>query len=145
MKKRKQVIVTGAHHLDVTGWLSGIEENISGLQPLANSMATALQQVGIKPPSELADLADAFQQNIVAPVSGSISNQSVGTTIVDFFRQQMTAKANGQKLPPHLNTVANGGNSVLGVLGIQQFFSNPLVVVAFVIIIGTIVYLIAKR
>lgn len=128
--------------------LSAIGNTTEALQPLATTMSSALRQAGINPPSELTNLALTFEEKIVRPISPGPGG-SLGSTIIDFVRAQMTAKNQGQKLPPVLNTVAKGGNSVLNRLENQAFFSdlfsNPFVVVGIVAIMGLVAYLIVKK
>lgn len=133
----------------LTGWLDKIETSISSLDPLASTMSKALLQVGIKPPSELSALSKSFHENIVAPVSQSVTNQSIGTSIVNFFKQTMNDKLNGKKLSAPLNTVANGGNAALSRLQAEKFFTdlfaNPFVLVGILAIIGGIIYIATRK
>lgn len=128
--------------------INALGDTTEALQPLASTMASALRQAGVNPPSELNSLAATFQEKIVNPITPGPSG-SLGSTIIDFVRAQMTAKNQGQKLPPVLNTVAKGGNSVLSRLENQAFFSdlfsNPFVVIGIVSIVGLVVYLIVKK
>lgn len=125
--------------------LNSLTDDVSTLQPLANTMTKALTDAGIKPPSELNDLAATFHSQIVDPANKAVSSGQLVNNILGYVQQQMTAQSSGSNLNKVQTTVANGGNKVLNNLTQKdQFttlFSNPFVWVAIVavVIIGIIV------
>lgn len=119
--------------------LTSLTDDVSTLQPLANTMTKALTDAGIKPPSELKDLAATFHAEIVDPANKSVSSGQLVNNILGFVQQQMTAQSNGSNLNKVQTTVANGGNKVLNNLAqkdqFSSLFSNPFVWVAVVAVV----------
>ncbi len=123
--------------------LNNLTNTASDLQPLATTMSDALRSVGITPPSELANLAQSFHDNIVVPANGTMSG-NIGDNILSFVSQNMTALANGLGLSKTNKIVANGGNNAVSSLQlsgkISDMFSNPLTWIFIAVVIGGIIY-----
>lgn len=128
--------------------LGTVTNTLTQLQPLASTMSTALKAAGYTPPSDLNALAAAFQAKIVAPVTG-ITTGDVQQNIINFVRDQMAAKANGASLSAAQLAVANGGNNVLNRLNnsttFTDIFTNPYVIIGFVVIVGVVIWLISSK
>ncbi len=120
--------------------LSSIGSSLTDLQPLASTMSDGLKAAGISPPSELNALADSFNKNIVAPVSGTLGGSNVGGNILDYISKQVTAFSNGQSLSKVNSVIGQGGLDTIGKLSFQQrlgnIFSSPLTWVIVVVLVG---------
>lgn len=120
--------------------LQFIGEKLEAVAPLSGTMSKALSSVGVTPPRELNQLAQSFQDNVIAPQAPTGAN--LADNVLNFFSQVMGQKASGQPVTGVNKIVANGGERVLNRLTLSE---EPLFQVLLVaVIVGAIIYLIAK-
>ena len=139
------------NNLDLSGmgdFLNSVELKLTDIQPLATTMSNALNQAGIKPPSELSKLAQAFHDAIVAPTQQYTSG-NINTNIADFVKKQMDDLKSGVSLNNLNKLIARGGQTALNKLQAQatvsDIFANPFLWVGIVVIVAGIIYFVVKR